>query len=70
MIIFSITVEAAVPTCLEAHVGAVHRLDVEVVDGTIAPQVGNIIVYSLSYGVVCIDVEQVPLVHNISYRDS
>ena len=56
-----VAVEAAVPAGLEADVGVVHGLQVEIVDRSGRPDVGSVAVDDLGDGVVDVDVEYVPL---------
>lgn len=61
MIIGGVAVETTVPASLEADIGVIHCLQIEVVDRSLSPDVGVVIVDDLAEGIVDVDVEYMPL---------
>lgn len=61
MIVGGVAVETTVPASLEADVGIIHGLQIEVVDRSRPPDVGGVIVDDLGDGIVDVDIEYMPL---------
>ena len=61
MLVGGVTVETAVPAGLEADVRVIHRLQVEVVNGSLPPDVGVVVVDDLGDGIMDVDVVYMPL---------
>lgn len=61
MVVGGLAVETTVPAGLKADVGVVHSLQVECIDGSIPPNVGEVIVDDLGNSIVDVDIKDVPL---------
>lgn len=61
MAVSRVAVETTVPASLEANVWVIHGLQVEVVNRSVSPDVGGVIVNELGDGIVDVDVEYMPL---------
>ena len=61
MVVSGVAVEATVPTTLEADVGIIHGLQIQVVKRSFPPDVGGVVVYELDDGIVDVEVEYMPL---------
>ena len=61
MVVVGVAVKTTVPASLEANVGVCHGLQVEVVNRSLSPNVGGVIVDDLGDGIVDVDVKYMPL---------
>ena len=61
MVVSGVAVEATVPTTLEADVGIIHGLQIQVVQRSFPPDVGGVVVDELNDGIVDVEVEYMPL---------
>ena len=61
MVVGLVAVETTIPASLEADVGVIHGLQVEVVNGSFPPDVGEVVVDDLGDGTVDVDVKYMPL---------
>lgn len=62
MVVSGVAVETTVPASLEADVGIIHGLQIELVNRSFPPDVSAIIVDDLGDGIVDVDVEYMPLI--------
>ena len=61
MVVSDVAVETTIPTGLKADVGVVHSLQVECIDGSFPPNVGEVIVDDLGNSIVVANIKDVPL---------
>lgn len=61
MVVGGVAVETTIPTGLEADVRVIHSLQIEGIDRSFPPNVGEVVVDDLGNSIVDVDVEYVPL---------
>lgn len=64
MVVGGIAVETTIPAGLKADVRVIHGLQVECIDRSFPPNIGEVVVDDLGNSVVDVDVEYVPLIKN------